>query len=373
MDSTQPSPGSVTLQLVDGVSLLHPDDQVFVAMLDGWRNQQLARNLGFATVERRVDVVRAFTAYTNTFPWQWSAQLVDEWLGDLRSVRQLRRSTLRNYQTAVRLFCDFLTDPNYGWAAECERRFGTHPVQVVHEWNTAVHVQAAEGDPRKRALTLDELEAFFDAADDRVARIRKLGRKGWLPAYRDAVLFKVAYGYGLRRNEARMLDTADFGRNPHAPEFGSRGVCNVRFGKAMKGSPPKRRTVLTVWGWTVEVLAEWTEEIRPMLARPGNDALWPSERVARVGLQQMDARFAATRDELGLDRALDFHSLRRSYVTHLIEDGWDPLFVQQQAGHEHASTTAIYSCVSSDFRTRTLRQALDKTMKTALAAGERKR
>ncbi|SFQ31364.1 Phage integrase family protein [Amycolatopsis rubida] len=246
-------------------------------------------------------------------------------------------------------------------------------MQVVHEWNTAVHVQDAEGDPRRRALTLDELEAFFDAADNRVARIRKLGRKGWLPAYRDAVLFKVAYGYGLRRNEARMLDTPDFGRNPHAPEFGGRGVCNVRFGKAMKGSPPKRRTVLTVWEWTPEVLAEWTEEVRPLLASPGNDALWPSERAARVGLAQIDARFAAVRDELGLDDAVDFHTLRRSYITHLIEDGWDPLFVQQQAGHEHASTTAIYTCVSSDFRTRTLRQALDKTMKTALAAGEGKR
>ena len=41
--------------------------------------------------------------------------------------------------------------------------------------------------------------------------------------------------------------------------------------------------------------------------------------------------------------AADLHSLRRSYVTHLIEAGWDPLFVQQQAGHEHASTTAIYT------------------------------
>ncbi|MFE7779048.1 tyrosine-type recombinase/integrase [Streptomyces sp. NPDC057445] len=63
---------------------------------------------------------------------------------------------------------------------------------------------------------------------------------------------------------------------------------------------------------------------------------------------------------------LDFHSLRRSYVTHLIEDGWDALFVQQQAGHDHASTTSIYTCVSSDFRTRTLRRALDSTVEAAL-------
>ena len=57
----------------------------------------------------------------------------------------------------------------------------------------------------------------------------------------------------------------------------------------------------------------------------------------------------------------------RSYVTHLIEDGWDALFVQNQVGNEHASTTSIYTCVSSDYRTRTLRTALDSTVKAALA------
>jgi integrase/recombinase XerC len=85
----------------------------------------------------------------------------------------------------------------------------------------------------------------------------------------------------------------------------------------------------------------------------------------------IDRRFAAERDVLGLDPALEFHSLRRSHITHLIEAGWDPLFVQQQAGHAHASTTSLYTCVSSDFRTRTLRRVLDETVSAALGAGQR--
>jgi hypothetical protein len=109
---------------------------------------------------------------------------------------RLRRSTLRGYQIAVRLFCGYVTDPAYGWPGECETRFGSYPVQVVHEWNAAVHVQEAEGDPSKRAFTRDELQAFFDWADDQVGAVRASGRKGWLAAFRDAVLFKVAYGYG---------------------------------------------------------------------------------------------------------------------------------------------------------------------------------
>jgi site-specific recombinase XerD len=360
--------GSVASQSTGGgVALLHPQEQVFAAMLTGWRNQQLARRLAFATVEQRERMVRAFAAHAQSYPWLWTAQLVDEWMTDLRAVRGVRASTLRGYQIALRLFCSYATDSAYGWPVECEQRFGTHPVQVVHDWNSAVHVQDAESDPSRRAFTRTELQAFFDHADDQVAAIRNAGRKGWLPAFRDAALFKIAYAYGLRRNEVRMLDVADFGRNPHAAEFGDYGVCYVRHGKASKGSPPKRRSVLTVLPWTVEVLTEWVEEVLPAFDCPG-PALWPTERADRLTLSPINHRFAAYRDALGLPAGLDFHSLRRSYVTHLIEDGWDALFVQNQVGHTHASTTSIYTCVSSDFRTRTLRTALDATVHAALAS-----
>jgi site-specific recombinase XerD len=60
---------------------------------------------------------------------------------------------------------------------------------------------------------------------------------------------------------------------------------------------------------------------------------------------------------------------RHSYATHLIEDGWDAKFVQDQLGHEHASTTSLYTCVSSDYRVRTLRRVLNATIKDALALG----
>ncbi|WP_457520713.1 tyrosine-type recombinase/integrase [Streptomyces sp. TE3672] len=59
---------------------------------------------------------------------------------------------------------------------------------------------------------------------------------------------------------------------------------------------------------------------------------------------------------------------RHTYVTHLIEAGYDPLFVQQQVGHSYASTTALYTSVSSDFRTRTLRKVLDGTISRAIGA-----
>ncbi len=61
---------------------------------------------------------------------------------------------------------------------------------------TAVHAQQGESGPSKRAFTLGELEAFFGYAGGQVEAIRLAGRKGWWPAFRDATLFKVAYGFG---------------------------------------------------------------------------------------------------------------------------------------------------------------------------------
>ena len=80
-----------------------------------------------------------------------------------------------------------------------------------------------------------------------------------MAAFRDATLFKTIYAFGLRRREAVMLDLADFSRNAKAAEFGRFGACHVRYGKAMRGSPPRRRTVLTVMAWSAEVLAEYVE------------------------------------------------------------------------------------------------------------------
>jgi len=204
-------------------SVAAPDDlseQTFGEMLQGWRNQQLARNLAFGTINAREAEVRRLVADAGEYPWRWSAQLVDEWLGDQRAVRHLRQSTIRSKAVSVRLFCAYLIDTAYGWPQECWDRFGTHPTQVCHDWNTAVHVQEAEGRAGLRAFTTSELQSFFDCADEFVVTTRERGRKGWLSVFRDATLLKVAYAWGLRRREVRMLDMEDFGVNPQAPEFG---------------------------------------------------------------------------------------------------------------------------------------------------------
>src|ERR671931_454446 len=203
---------------------------------------------------------------------------------------------------------------------------------------------------------------FFDFADERVDRARRRGRKGWVAAFRDAALFKVVYAWGLRRREAVRLDVTDFSANAAAPEFGRYGMLLVRYGKASRGGPPKRRSVLTVMPWAAEIVEQYLHELRPFYAPGGHPALCLTERGRRLGVDRISERFAEYRDALGLPAELGPHCLRHSYITNLIEDGFDALFVQQQVGHSWGSTTALYTGVSTDFKNRTLRAALERAI-----------
>lgn len=353
--------GRARVVLLDGVALLHPKDAVFEAMLEGWARQQRGgRRLKKDTIQGRQQVVRRFMEAVNEYPWTWTPGHVDEWMTYLVAEKERAKETIRGHQGALRMFCDYITSPYYEWPGQCEARFGAHPVQVCHEWNTVAHLADCEGRPERRPMTRDEIQCFLDHADEQVDRAERLGRKGALAAYRDATVFKAIYGWGLRCNEASRLDTCDFYRSPKAPELGRFGKLQVRYGKASRGSPPRRRTVLSVMPWAVEAVEDYVVNIRPRYRASSGPALWLTERGGRLKPREIEDRFAQYRDELGLEKALTPHCLRHSHVTHQIEDGADPLFVQEQVGHRFASTTAIYTGVSGDFMDTMMRGALDR-------------
>lgn len=356
--------GSAHLELVSGVAQLRPEDAMFEAMVRGWRAQQSARGLRAETIEDRERLVRRFLEATNEYPWNWGPAHMEEWMVSLSGEHHLALSTIRSYQVDLRLFSEYICDGRYGWAAACEAAFGegVHPVAICHEWNTVAHLNDYEGSPEARPFSRQELQAFFDHADEQVDRAARSNRKGALTAYRDATVFKVIYGWGLRRTETSKLDLLDWGRNPAAPEFGRYGMLSVRYGKAKRGQPPRRRNVASVMAWAVDAVADYVENIRPRFGADDHPALFVTERGGRLKPVEINARFAAYRDALGLPPALRPHSLRHSYVTHLTEDGADRRFIQVQVGHECDSSTAIYTHVSDDFMNRALRRALSPAL-----------
>jgi len=356
-------PGSARLELVDGVAHLDEPAAVFAAMLAGWERQQRSRLLTDGTIVSRLGLLRRFAAFSESFPWQWTPADVEEFTMSLMSGHsRAAPSTIRGHHLTLRMFCDFLLDSRYGWVAQCDERFGQVPSQVCHDFNTAAHLVDYEGRPGRRPFTYDEIQQLFDFLDDRVDKVATSGRKGAWAALRDAQMIKTCYAFGLRRRELCMLDVADLRPNAAMPAWGTYGAVHVRYAKTSRGSAPRRRTVLTVpeFDWVVAGLAQWVEQARPLLSTGRSGPLWLTERGQRTTPRWLEVRFAAIREQVGLDPALSLHCLRHSYVTHLVEFGYPERFVTEQVGHSHASTTAIYTSVSNDFKTKTLQHALER-------------
>jgi site-specific recombinase XerD len=120
--------------------------------------------------------------------------------------------------------------------------------------------------------------------------------------------------------------------------------------------------------WAPEILNAWINDPdcrQRMTFGAASPWLWHSERGAQLTLDSYATRFTDHRRAAGLPDGLSLHGFRRSYVTHLIEAGYDPLFVQQQVGHEQSSTTALYTQVSSDYRQKTLQRMISQRLGSA--------
>ncbi|MFC5826668.1 tyrosine-type recombinase/integrase [Nonomuraea insulae] len=206
--------------------------------------------------------------------------------------------------------------------------------------------EVTTGDAGRRPMTREEVRLFLDHADEQAAKALRQGHKGALARDRDAALFKAIYGWGLRGSEVSALDVTDFRSHPDAPGLGRFGSLYVRAGRRIGGLPPQQRTVVSVVPWAVRALRDYLAEVRPRYGSSLQPALWPTERAGRVRRREIENRFATYRDALGLDRRLTPHSLRSAYVAHLLTDGADLSFVQQQVGHRFPVTTAICAGLS---------------------------
>ena len=115
---------------------------------------------------------------------------------------------------------------------------------------------------------------------------------------------KTVYAFGLRRSEAIGLDLSDLRVNPQAADFGRFGGVFVRWAKSSSGSPPKRRTVLTVpeMDWIVAIMGHYLDELRPCFAAGAHPAFWLTERWADCARSVNDA-FADARTQRGCLRS----------------------------------------------------------------------
>ena len=173
--------------------------------------------------------------------------------------------------------------------------------------------------PSGRALSAGEIRALFDAC-----------RSDRWPAAgcRDAAMIALLYAGGLRRSEVVALDLDDYGRET--------GEVRIRRAKG------NRDRLVYCSAGAQAALGDWLAHRGPapgplfsrvsqggrvVPGRPSNDVVW---HVVRKRAQQAGIPPVGP------------HSLRRSFITHLMEAGADVGTVQRLAGHANVQTTLRY-------------------------------
>jgi len=189
----------------------------------------------------------------------------------------------------------------------------------VEAYQRAADLEPIRGQriPSGRALEVGEIRRLFGACEGDAS-----------PAgARDAALFALLYGAGLRRAEAAALEVADYD-----PATG---------GLRIDGKGSKERMAY-VDGGARRAIERW------LLVRGGAPGalLCPVDRCGRLEIRGISeqAIFAACRrraDEAGIE-AFSPHDLRRSFVSDLLDAGADLPSVQKLAGHANPATTLRY-------------------------------
>ncbi len=149
-----------------------------------------------------------------------------------------------------------------------------------------------------------------------------------VPAGRNRLMLRIAYGCGLRLSELTHLRVVDID--------GTRNMLWVRHGKGNKDrGVPLPATLL-------DELRNYWQDHRPP------DWLFAGPTGRPLSAATLQRAFQAARRVAGLRQSATIHTLRHCYATHLLEAGTDLPTLQRLLGHSHMSTTLRYLHLRSD-------------------------
>ncbi|HEY1096431.1 MAG TPA: tyrosine recombinase XerC [Alphaproteobacteria bacterium] len=164
----------------------------------------------------------------------------------------------------------------------------------------------------------------IEAAKDVLEHAGSLGSESWLGT-RDAALFTILWGGGLRIDEALQLNQKDW---PHHSDT------IIITGK---GNKQRLVTILPEMHTAMEAYLN----VCPF--QGGDQPLFMGKQGKRLNPGVAQRQLRTIRQQLGLPDTVTPHALRHSFATHLLVDGVNIRIIQELLGHASISTTQRYT------------------------------
>ncbi|MGA2696702.1 MAG: tyrosine recombinase XerC, partial [Terriglobales bacterium] len=172
--------------------------------------------------------------------------------------------------------------------------------------------------PKKlpRVPTMEEMNGVLDGAMPEVASFPE----------RDALMFELLYGCGIRNSELIGINLDDMGMSAEVILIRGKGKKErfVPFGESVKSALarylPQRQKVLAV-------------------RRKNVNALLINQRGGRLTTRSVGRIVKKIAVAKGLSADIHPHTLRHAFGTHMLEEGADLRAIQEMLGHERLATT----------------------------------
>ncbi len=98
----------------------------------------------------------------------------------------------------------------------------------------------------------------------------------------------------------------------------------------------------------LEVLRKYFKAYFSPKSYKPDDWLFPGQNKSEhINVKTIKNTLIKLRNRLQLDQNISAHTLRHCFATHALEDGVDPIFIQQMLGHKSLKTTTTYLHMTS--------------------------
>jgi len=147
-------------------------------------------------------------------------------------------------------------------------------------------------------------------------------------------MLAVMYGSGLRVSEVAKLRICD--------------ICSknmiIRVEDAKHNT--NRNTILS--NIALKIVREYFKQYFSRDSYELNDWLFPGRiKSEHINVKSIKNTLIKLRNRIELDQRVSANTLRHCFATHALEDGVDPVFIQQMLGHKRLQTTLTYLHMTS--------------------------
>jgi len=253
----------------------------------------------------------------------------------------------------IRAFLAHLADQNYS-SATMARKIAT--LRSFYKWGerrglTDSNPMTLIRTPRQskrlpKAITLDQVERLLSAPTDHDV----LGS-------RDRAMLETLYSTGIRVSELVDLNCEDVDDSGEALRVRGKG---------------KKERIVPLGSHALHALSHYRTLVRkdPRYAESwtsdkNTHPLFVNKHGGRISSRSVRRKLDKYLRQVGLDPTISPHTLRHSFATHLLDNGADLRSVQELLGHQSASTTQVYTHLTSE----RMRESYDQTHPRAAEAG----